>query len=775
MSFGAAGFLWGLAAISLPVLIHLIFRRRFRRVPWAAMEFLLRALKKTRSRLLLEHLLLMLVRMMILALLALGFAKMFLGTSVFEESIASEDRPVHLILALDDSFSMGAAHSGGQGTVLDMAKKSALDRIGQLQRERGDTISVLSASFGGQIVEGIRFSADFEAALAAVEGVKVSDDSGNLSYFLAKIHALLEEDRSPEGKGSLHPGKSIVFLTDLQQQAWLGSGKEGSEFHKMLQQVARECQRFDVIGIDPSSPRPGNLSVVGLSAAAKAVGGGLKTRFVATIRNYGEEVASGVAVDFLVDGEKKDFRDSIEVGPGAEKDISFDFTFQESGKHYVAIMMEAKGVQSRRNDVLRVDDRRFYAFESRNRIRVLLVDGDPGERLVDSEVFHLRMALSPFRREETPDDWVIRPEVVPSLPPLEKLLRMDVVVLANVGQWSEEEAESLRTLVRRGGSVLLFLGDLVRKSSYNHRLFGSSDDAFLPAPLEGPARQGVDLVEESGLHLEIEEDAYSHPIFDYFKDNERLQGLFTQTQTLNYHRFDMERRVKGSRILARFTDAARSPAILEHSYGRGKVVVVATSADRHWSFLSSSVIWVPWIHETVLYLSHRTAGTSNVAVGERFRGRYPFFTREAPRFYEVETEGNRKGLPRLRMTRRIPFDYDAVSEETQLSVTETKKAGVSRIEFESVRRTGDGGGDELVSHQDFVAVNLDRKESDLARFSPEELQETYPGVPFGKTKETGDFSAPPEESRFWWWLFLATLVLLFVESQLALLFGAKHR
>ena len=53
--------LLGMLAGAIPVIIHLINRRRFLRMDWAAMEFLLDALKRNRRRLRLEQLLLLLI------------------------------------------------------------------------------------------------------------------------------------------------------------------------------------------------------------------------------------------------------------------------------------------------------------------------------------------------------------------------------------------------------------------------------------------------------------------------------------------------------------------------------------------------------------------------------------------------------------------------------------------------------------------------------------------------------------------------------------------
>ena len=64
---------WALAAV-VPVMIHLWSRRRYDEVPWAAMRFLLSAIRKNARRWRIEQLILLMVRMLILILLAIALA-----------------------------------------------------------------------------------------------------------------------------------------------------------------------------------------------------------------------------------------------------------------------------------------------------------------------------------------------------------------------------------------------------------------------------------------------------------------------------------------------------------------------------------------------------------------------------------------------------------------------------------------------------------------------------------------------------------------------------
>src|SRR5438552_3777900 len=92
----------GGALISSPILIHLINRMRFKRLRWAAMEFLLKSQKRNRRRLIIEQLLLLLLRCLLIALTAFLLAR-FIGFTF--ATTYSQEANLHVVL-IDDSVSM---------------------------------------------------------------------------------------------------------------------------------------------------------------------------------------------------------------------------------------------------------------------------------------------------------------------------------------------------------------------------------------------------------------------------------------------------------------------------------------------------------------------------------------------------------------------------------------------------------------------------------------------------------------------------------------------
>src|SRR5277367_5562932 len=91
----------GGALVASPILIHLINRMRFKRIRWAAMEFLLKSQKRNRRRLIIEQLLLLLLRISLVILAALILAR-FIG---FSFALTPQNRQ-HVVI-LDDTLSMG--------------------------------------------------------------------------------------------------------------------------------------------------------------------------------------------------------------------------------------------------------------------------------------------------------------------------------------------------------------------------------------------------------------------------------------------------------------------------------------------------------------------------------------------------------------------------------------------------------------------------------------------------------------------------------------------
>jgi hypothetical protein len=132
--------LGGLAAVSVPVLIHLIMRQKPKTLKFPAFRFLLQRHRTNLRKLRLRHLLLLVLRMLLLVLICLALARLKLFRNPWS---LNTDRPVAAILVFDTSYSMEYRITGGQNR-LEEAKKRGLELLDQLPE--GSMVAILDTA-----------------------------------------------------------------------------------------------------------------------------------------------------------------------------------------------------------------------------------------------------------------------------------------------------------------------------------------------------------------------------------------------------------------------------------------------------------------------------------------------------------------------------------------------------------------------------------------------------------------------------------------------------
>ena len=118
--FGSIWLLWGLALGAIPIVIHLLHKRRFRESQWAAMRFLLEAARKNSRRIRLEQLLLLIVRTLIFVLLVAALSQPYVETFGITSSAKVT---THRIIVIDASYSM--AYQSADDSLFERAKEIA--------------------------------------------------------------------------------------------------------------------------------------------------------------------------------------------------------------------------------------------------------------------------------------------------------------------------------------------------------------------------------------------------------------------------------------------------------------------------------------------------------------------------------------------------------------------------------------------------------------------------------------------------------------------------
>jgi hypothetical protein len=302
------------------------------------------------------------------------------------------------------------------------------------------------------------------------------------------------------------------------------------------------------------------------------------------------------------------------------------------------------------DDEFPADDRRWLALDARPPDRLLLLDGQPGVSVYGNETYYLEMAL---RLRLTDKDAPLTPYEPTRLTwadggKLPDLAPFRVVVPCNIAGLGDAGIAALRNFVSRGGGLLFFTGDRVRPERYSE----IERAGLLPASIEGTA--GPDLYRFGTWDRE-------HPIFRPLSNPQ--QG---DLRRIAFHHITRLKPLPEARVLA----AAQTgdPLIIEGRLGEGKILMVASAADRDWSDWPQSRLYVPLVHQLVGYLTDRLPETARVQVVPTDRDHAPGITRDGGKVIvrnldPAESEIERFSLEQFRQAFHLP-ESDSAKEKS---------------------------------------------------------------------------------------------------------------
>jgi hypothetical protein len=757
-----------LAAVGVPLLIHLLFRRRYRIVPWAAIRFLLVAERRHHRRL--EQWLLLLLRILVLAL---PLGAMVAATDWAEplwqhlwpnagQTLIRAPRTHHVII-LDRSLSLTAQPEGAASSRWEAVKRQAAKLLEQAGA--GDSFTVVAVGEGAEtIVPGPAQESD--RVMREIYALPPSHGNTPLAAALPLIHEAL--DRSPAS----YPRKQVTFITDLQQSAWQGILRSGTDQHPVAESWQRLADRAEIVLLDVAQHDTDNLCVADLSISEPAplVQGAVSA--TAVVANYGQREYRNLVVQLLVgrpgsDYERPAAREQVLIAhlpPGGRVTVTFGqqnpLRFTETGQHLVLVQVSS-------GDALAADDRRGVVVSVRAAIPVLLVEGRPEASLQRRTAGDLQRALLP---DSAAAEWTpARPRMVTVTefldPALGALDEYEAVYLCDLPLPSPEWVPRLEAFARKGGSILLGLGPQAGQhlQDYN-RVLHKAGRGLLPFPLEEVV--GLNSTEGASYRLAAEEDAFRQPLLALFRD-ERVRGGLINVPFRRYVRVRPTPESGVKRWLdfvpARGTSTvgATDPALLEWRWHKGRVFLFTSSFNEDWNDWPPLPTYLPF-HQELLRYAAVPADRHTLEVGDTLEEFYPLpHAGLAVQYQPPEGESGRSVL--------------LVAEEQAAVV---RIPGVSRSGLHQVVR--ESGERRIFWVNTPPAVPGQPTESNLKRLNPAELAMLQPVQVVGDASEivpSSDSGAEitilphPQGPRVARGLILAGLLVLLAEMVLAWRWG----
>lgn len=708
----------GAAAAAIPLLIHLLNRSRFRTVPWGAMHLLESVIRTNNRRLRLEQLLLLLVRCAIPAVLAVCLARPVLTGW---QALPGE-APSSMVLLLDNSYSMDARSNGGAH--FEAALDHACAIVDRLDR-RSDIAVITTGGTPTPIFDRPVFDPQMMTnrlrRLTGGFGASTTIDSLEAGVAAAS--------------GMAHARRHLILISDFQRADWESFASAGSA--RLREQLEAMPIRPTLTLLKVGDEVEDNVSVDSIDFSRGALGVGQTLQLRANLRNRGPKAYPAARVLLRVDG-KPNSASQIALEPAAAAQVLFTCQFKTAGSHLIE-------VEAAVEDRLATDNFCAASIPVLERIEVLLVDGAPSSKPLESETDFLAVALTPytFGRAKLTDLLETRTIATSELNAA-ALVDARVVVLANVSRLTDEQVAALTEYVRGGGSALIFLGNKTDLDWYNRTLH-SGTTALLPMPLaslEGGStddRQGVKIVAQ---HFE-------HPALEVF--NDRTSGNLADAEIWNWYRFGRPEQSSAAAPPANDENGTAvvmtrletgDPLIVERGFGTGVVVQVATACDADWSTLPMQPAFLPLMQQLVTTMASQVMPSRNIETGEPLVAVLP---------------DDSAGLPIVLTS----------PDGTRHTVRPVARGAKSVVQFD---RTGQPGAYTLTT-PDAKAIHFvaqaPRSESDLRQLTLEEIADVARDLDADVVRSSQEFLELERKRRhgreIWRLLLLGVLALMFAE------------
>ena len=452
------GFLFaGTAAVAAPIIIHLLNRRRFKRIDWAAMDFLLEALRLNRRRVKLEEIILLLLRCLAMILIGLMIARPSLDINVSGLLKAGQTERV---IVLDDSLSMATV--GQQGSPIDKASEILQKGIKSLSNSNSqDIFTVVRTTDPNKFApNGLPLTeSSIGDLLDGFKNIKATDLRGDLHSALSTVDKSFDSDNT-------NFTKVVYLFTDLRRMDWESSTKSGSDkgVVQTLQSIAEKAAGCYVV--DLGSDVENNLFIEEVKPLGKVLVNGVPADFEVLVRNLGKSDIEDVIVSFSVRGSLPLKSKIPRIEAGAIGVAAFSYTFTDAGKESFSVPVEISldNEFSKGKDALRQHNIRYFPARVTAGMRVLIVDGDPSGIFGRSESFYLSNALSPGGPAISGVDVTVLDDTDFDS---SNLSQYEVIFIANLYRITEERAVGLTEWVKNGGGLVLLLGDQIDEDVYN--------------------------------------------------------------------------------------------------------------------------------------------------------------------------------------------------------------------------------------------------------------------------------------------------------------------
>lgn len=446
----------GIACVSLPILIHILMRRRRKPIMWGAMRFLLEAYRQHRKRIRLEQFLLLASRCLLVALIAVALGRPLLGAGA---GVAGRGA-VTLYLLVDNSLAASATDEAGKAA-LERHKAAAAALLRQMDAAAGDRAAVIALGGPSRGVVDPP-SPDSGAVAEVVKGIASTDSGADIPGALAIVASSL-------GSKDLQRGHAVVaVLSDF----LTGS----ADTQKKLEALGTKERPVTVLATKPLTDGPTNISIEGVEperpvVVSRSAEGAGQSQVRVALRRSGPGVreAAATTVRLAVQPDSPSGKATpVAVGQFIVRWKPGETEASGSGGADLSALMKQLGggsgaavlTASLDRDAVEGDNLWRRPIEVRRTLRVGLVSprrlggAKPGVQQFEPADW-VRLALEPTEGGRADGDAELI-EIEPTTLDATRLAGLDAAIIVRPDALAEGAWRRLRAFTDQGGFVLVF-------------------------------------------------------------------------------------------------------------------------------------------------------------------------------------------------------------------------------------------------------------------------------------------------------------------------------
>ena len=570
MSFIYPIYLTALAALAVPLIIHLINLRRPKSVPFSTLSFFEEIQQSTIRRIRIKEYLLLALRILALAMLALSLARPFLPNT--QSAAAGSDKPQTIALLIDNSPSMQQIDE--QGPYLKQGKEVARKII---EESRSDDRFVIQQTNGESLQDRV---VGRSRALELVEAIE-SQNKGN--YTGERLRHLREQLGNKIGRSNIVHWISDAQETQIKSLSNVNSAEKGG------QQSIEVPLNFIKVG----STGGRNIAISDVTTMNQILSAGKPVSFEVEVTNYSTSAVANQYLSLQLNGEMSG-QYQLELEPGQSKQYVFEVIPEKSGDIRGKFLLEG--------DDMPFDNTRYFVLHIPESREVLLVQ--PEDENEGGEFSsYLTTALNAARQTSA---GINLTTTNPADMPLNQLGGFDAVIFDGVAEIPEYSHDELQNWIQNGHGMLFLPSEKGNIENYNRFLTLLNASQF--SGVLGEYASFNSITRLSDLDS-------GHPVLeDLFEADESDQPIrVSKPDIYYYYNYRMPAKSGGYAILETETG---NPLLAEQSFGDGRVIVSTIGADPGWSNFPVKALFAPLYYRVALY----TASTEKGGIVEHTLG-----------------------------------------------------------------------------------------------------------------------------------------------------------